>query len=148
MKKQITLLFSIFLLSSPSVFAETYICSSTLSGGNVLTFSYERVDDYFDWSYISVETGEEYFDMENKYISRTYILAEGNEFIFLTDKSPRSMVSRYIETNKINIAIINKITKRYSKTYITADVSEGAEDGIGISVEDDQTDRGRCVVVE
>lgn len=51
MKKLLILLFSIFFLSSPSVFAETYACSQELERfgrrGEVETLAYKRVGKSF-----------------------------------------------------------------------------------------------------
>ena len=51
MKKILILLFSLFLLSSPSVFAETYVCSHELDrfgrSGEIETLTYKRIGNSF-----------------------------------------------------------------------------------------------------
>ena len=91
MKKILVLLFSLFLLSSPSVFAETYSCAYMFDG-EARPASIKRVGSYF---YV-----------QNR---KTPILYENDNVIYLTSTSPNngspigSMV--VVDKNKLNFVL-------------------------------------------
>ena len=91
MKKLLVLLFSFFLLSSPSVFAETYSCAYMFDG-EARPASFERTGSYF---YV-----------QNRKVP---ILYENDNVIYLTSTSPNngspigSMV--VVDKNKLNFVL-------------------------------------------
>ncbi len=101
MKKLLVLLFSLFFLSSPSVFAETYVCSQDLERfgrtGEIETLVFERDGSSFK------------FD-----IFRLQISHESKSNLVLT------AIDDYIPVS-LSVVFINKDTKEWGMTYLVMD---------------------------
>ena len=97
MKKLLVLLFSIFFLSSPSVFAETYVCSQDLERfgrkGEIETIKVER-------------DGNKFTDLYGGY----QISQESNSLLILTDAT--LMENLYV-------IFINKDTKEWGQIALS-----------------------------
>ena len=120
MKKLLFLLFSLFCLCSPSVFAETYVCSQELGkygrAGEVETLVFKRVGKSFERSRISYQISHE---------SKSTILLTN----IISSLDPA-----------ITIWFINKDTKEYGGKFL--DMGELRKDKF------DPHTYGKCVVVK
>ena len=113
MKKLLVLLFSIFFLSSPSVFAETYVCSEELSRfgktGEIETRLIERLET--SSSEIIGADFIQYTDKDEGQLPLEIISESDSDLILMN-------LSFHLNIPYMQIIIINKETKEFGDAFL------------------------------
>jgi len=121
MKKILILLFSLFFLSSPSVFAETYVCSQELGrfgrAGEVETSAYKRVGKYFIPNYVDVR-----FQISHE--------SKSNLILTVINESEPFM----------GVVFINKDTKEFGQIFLSMEKFRKDKHN--------PVNHGKCVIVQ
>jgi len=127
MKKLLILLFSLFLLGSPSVFAENYICSQDLERfgrkGEIETLIFERDGNSFLL----------YATSPKKQIAIYKISYESKSNLILTTISDRSP--------SLSVTFIDKDAKEFGMTYLEMDEYKN-------DIPNTPYSYGKCVLVD